>query len=263
MSSSFALVFSIFASTVLGQRQEFQREVTNPLSCPESEQSKDGDTLIVNYKGFLADGKVFDTSEGREPISFVLGEGKVIRGWEKALKRTCPGEDVVMIIPPNLGYGRRGAGGVIPGNATLYFTSTLEGIIRKIDAPKDKSVLKNNGDCKDLKTVKDGDNVTFNTTISLINTKDIEAKLIDTSSDTVKFPKGLIKGWEIGVTGACQGERRQILLGPKLAWGEKGIQGAVPANASVIIDVSVVKVERDLVFNFLNQISSGSFNNGK
>ena len=53
------------------------------------------------------------------------------------------------------------------------------------------------------------------------------------------------------------------MLGPGLAWGEQGLGDLVPANSSVVIDVKIDKVERDLVFNFLNQISSGNFNNGK
>ena len=60
-----------------------------------------------------------------------------------------------------------------------------------------------------------------------------------------------------------QGEERRIVLGPGLAWGEQGLGDLVPANSSVVIDVKIDKVERDLVFNFLNQISSGNFNNGK
>ena len=60
-----------------------------------------------------------------------------------------------------------------------------------------------------------------------------------------------------------QGEERRIVLGPGLAWGEKGLGDLVPANSSVVIDVKIDRVEPDLVFNFLNQISSGNFNNGK
>jgi len=256
-----AVVFSLMGTVVFGQG--FQREVQNPLNCPEDEQSKDGDTIIVNYEGFLGDGTKFDSSlEREEPISFVLGKGKVIRGWEKGLQDTCPGEDVVMIIPPELGYGRLGAGGVIPGNATLYFTSTLEGIVRKLEDPPKES-LDNNNKCKKQKTIKNGDKVTLTTTVSLLSTKDNKGKEVDTSTDTIKFPENLIEGWKLGVEGACEGEKRKILLGSKLAWGERGVPGVIPANASVVIDVRVDVLERDLVFNFLNQISSGSFNNGK
>ena len=87
--------------------------------------------MLVTYKGFLADGKVFDSNEGKEPIRFSLGAGQVIRGWDRGLTGSCPGEQVVMIIPPELGYGDKGAGaGVIPGGATLYFITTLNGLIR-------------------------------------------------------------------------------------------------------------------------------------
>ena len=96
-----------------------------------SEQSRNGDTVLVTYKGFLADGKVFDSNEDGEPIGFSLGAGQVIRGWDRGLAGACPGEQVVMVIPSDLGYGDKGAGnGVIPGGATLYFITTLNGLIR-------------------------------------------------------------------------------------------------------------------------------------
>ena len=86
---------------------------------------------------------------------------------------------------------------------------------------------------------------------------------LDSSTDTVKVGQGqLIPGWERGLLGACEGEHRRIVLGPSLAWGEAGLEGRVPANSSVVIDLQVDKVERDLVFNFLNQISSGTFRRG-
>ena len=64
--------------------------------------------MLVTYKGFLADGKVFDSNEGKEPISFSLGAGQVIRGWDRGLTGSCPGEQVVMIIPPSWATATRG-----------------------------------------------------------------------------------------------------------------------------------------------------------
>ena len=71
-----------------------------------------------------------------------------------------------------------------------------------------------------------------------------------------------MKGWELGLLGACEGEERRIVLGPSLAWGQSGLGNQIPANASVVIDVKIDKVKRDLVVNFLNQISSGTFRKG-
>merc|ERR1739838_782103 len=259
-------------SFVGAQRVQFQREVENPLNCVQSEQSRNGDTISVTYNGFLEDGKVFDTNEGKEPISFVLGEGRVIKGWERGLLKTCPGEKVIMIIPSDLGYGSKGAGGgVIPGGATLYFIATLEGVTRKTqDGPEKDNEgkrLRDNGKCKDLKLIKKGDKVTMTSKVSLlsanINGRIVPGTKIDESTDTIKVGDGqVIKGWDSGVVGACQGEERRLVLGPNLAWGEKGLSGLVPANATVVIDVTIDSVERDLVFNFLNQISSGTFRRG-
>ena len=127
--------------------------------------------------------------------------------------------------------------------------------------------MKENGKCKDLKLVKKGDKVTMSSRVSLlsanINGRIVPGTTIDTSTDTIKVgDKQVIKGWDDGVVGACQGEERRIVVGPNLAWGEKGIQGVVPANATVVIDVKIDSVERDLVFNFLDQISSGTFRRG-
>ena len=114
----------------------------------------------------------------------------------------------------------------------------------------------------------EGDTVTMTSTVSLMSTTTggniVPGAEIDSSQDTFKVGTGkLIKGWLLGLLGACEGEERRIVLGPGLAWGAQGAGTSIPANSSVVIDVNVDKVERDLVVNFLNQISSGTFSNGK
>lgn len=85
-----------------------------------------GMLVSVHYQGRLTDGTVFDDSHKRgEPISFTLGKGQVIKGWEQGIEGMQVGEKRVLNIPPELGYGEAGAGDVIPPNATLVFDVEL------------------------------------------------------------------------------------------------------------------------------------------
>ena len=92
----------------------------------DGEETKVGNIVIVHYSGFLSDGRKFDSSHDRgQPFNFTLGEGRVIKGWEEGLLNMRKGAKRTLIIPPELGYGSRGAGGVIPPDATLVFEVEL------------------------------------------------------------------------------------------------------------------------------------------
>ena len=89
-----------------------------------------GQTCVMNYTGWLwengAKGKKFDSSLDRgTPFSFPIGQGRVIKGWDEGVATMKVGGQRVLLIPPDLGYGSRGAGGVIPANATLIFEVEL------------------------------------------------------------------------------------------------------------------------------------------
>jgi FKBP-type peptidyl-prolyl cis-trans isomerase len=89
-----------------------------------------GQIAVVQYEGKLTDGSIFDSTakHGGAPFEFQLGAGRVIQGWEQGILGMKVGESRILTIPPELGYGAAGYPPIIPQNATLIFTVTLEGI---------------------------------------------------------------------------------------------------------------------------------------
>ncbi|GAB1601500.1 peptidyl-prolyl cis-trans isomerase FKBP2-like [Argonauta hians] len=95
-------------------------------------KTKKGDVLKMHYSGKLEDGTEFDSSYSRsEPFVFTLGAGQVIKGWEQGLLGMCEQEKRKLVIPPDMGYGSRGAPPKIPGDAVLIFEVELIKIDKK------------------------------------------------------------------------------------------------------------------------------------
>ena len=89
-------------------------------------QPKPGDRVAVHYTGRFPEGRAFDSSLDRgEPLTFTLGRGEVILGWDEGIALLHEGGKAHLTIPPQLAYGERGAGGVIPPNARLVFDVEL------------------------------------------------------------------------------------------------------------------------------------------
>jgi len=115
------LLLSLFMTAA--NAEELQINVLQPGEGPEAVS---GAEVTVHYTGWLMDGTKFDSSLDRgEPFNLTLGEGRVIPGWEQGLEGMRVGEVRELIVPPGLAYGARGAGGVIPPNATLRFEVEL------------------------------------------------------------------------------------------------------------------------------------------
>ena len=97
------------------------------MEIGDGTEAQDYNKVVVNYTGKLEDGSIFDSSlnPGREPFTFTLGVGSVIKGWDIGVKGMKVGGRRRLTVPPELGYGNNGAGDVIPPGATLIFEVDL------------------------------------------------------------------------------------------------------------------------------------------
>lgn len=108
-------------TTASGLQYEDMQVGTGPSPQP-------GQTVTVHYTGWLKDGNKFDSSVDRgRPFEFTIGQGQVIKGWDEGVMSMKTGGKRRLVIPPELGYGQRGAPGAIPPNATLVFEVELLG----------------------------------------------------------------------------------------------------------------------------------------
>jgi FKBP-type peptidyl-prolyl cis-trans isomerase len=131
--------FAVIATTQPAERTTASGlKIVDNLRADADLVAQDGDVVYVQYTGKLVDGKKFDSSydrpDGRtgtgSALTFKLGKKQVIAGWEEGILGMRVGDQRTLTIPPELGYGQRGAGQTIPANATLIFDVKLVGIDR-------------------------------------------------------------------------------------------------------------------------------------
>lgn len=130
---SWIILLIIFVLNPLSGKAAEEAMMTTPsglqyvdLAIGSGHEAHAGETAIVHYTGTLTDGKKFDSSKDRNsPFSFRLGAGQVIKGWDEGVEGMKIGGIRKLVIPPQLGYGSRGAGAAVPPNATLIFEVEL------------------------------------------------------------------------------------------------------------------------------------------
>ena len=212
-----------------------------------------GEIVSVHYVGTLEDGTEFDNSYSRgEPISFPLGKGQVIPGWDEGIGLMNLGGKAKLIIPPELAYGEQGAGGVIPPNATLYFDVELVDILpgspeapAEIDAgdyvTTDSGLLYYDFVVGDGATPGSGQQVAVHYTGWLEDGTKFDSSLDRGQPFTFALGTGsVIKGWDEGLATMQVGGKRQLVIPPELGYGDRGAGGLIPPDATLVFEVELL-----------------------
>jgi len=212
---------------------------------------KAGDRVWLHYYAKFENDSIYDSTVEKGPIDVYLGQGQLIKGWEEGLKLIKPGGAILLVVPPELGYGSKKYKN-IPANSTLIFEIALLQVNPgKAIEPfniEDKTIIKGK---KKLKyylvgqgqgpNAKFGDNAYVHFTAYLP-----DGTIFDSShkkGKPVRVTVGInqvIKGWDMGLQFMSKGSKIRLIIPPKLAYGKQGFKNIVPPNTPVILDLEMV-----------------------
>lgn len=224
--------------------------IVEDLAVGDGKEANAGSAVAVHYTGWLYDetqpdnrGAEFDSSLKRNrPFEFVLGQGRVIKGWDLGVAGMKVGGKRRLVIPAELGYGARGSGAKIPPNSTLMFdvellaTDSVTVIEQKIG---------------DGAEALPGTRVSVDYTGWLFDEDSLANKgqQFDSSIDRgqqFSFVLGqgrVITGWEVGVQGMKEGGKRTLIIPASMAYGARGSGNAIPPNATLVFDIELFEVD--------------------
>lgn len=201
----------------------------------------DGDIVTVDYKGTLTSGKQFDSSFGKAPFVFTLGQGEVIRGWDMGVKGMRVGGKRQLVIPAALGYGAQGAPPDIPGGATLVFEVKLYRIEK---SPGDKKIAIQDTKLGRGRAVKKGDKVQVHYRGKFVNGFSFDNSYDRKSPLPVEVGAGrVIKGFDDGLLGMKVGGKRIVTIPFMLGYGPQGRPPTIPAKSTLVFELELMKID--------------------